>query len=286
MPLASAPPVFAYWSSNYPTNPPNGGNVSSHGTAFTAGASGADAAAVTLLTALAHDVHLVQIKLNGINGTTTDANAVADLLIDPAGGTSWTALIEDLACGFTNSGAAATVGSMLGACYTFPLYIPAGATVGLRAKTAHTADITTGLATIEVFGEPSRPEMWWCGSGVETLGVSDSKGTAVTSGSTNTWGSWTSVGSTTSKHIKAIQLGINGSDATAANNGYYFQVGAGSSALPGSATLTRAITSGEAGYHYGQLATYCNIAAGTQLQVRGNASGTAEVIYVGIYGVY
>jgi hypothetical protein len=231
-------------------------------------------------------VHFLQLNMNGVNASAADANAVADLLIDPAGGTSWSVLVNDLACGFTNSTSIATAGTRLGVSYSFPLYIPAGASVGLRAKTAHGSDITTGLAAIEVFGEPDHPEMWWCGQGVETIGVSDSKGTAVTPGNSSSWGSWTSIGSTTSHHIRAIQLGINGSDSAASNMGYYFQVGAGSAALPGSPKLTRTTTSGEAGYHYGQNMTFCNIAAGTQLQARGMASGTAETIYVGIYGVY
>lgn len=285
MALASAPPVFAYHSNNYPAGPLS--NPTTFGTAFTAGGNDADGAAVTLLSALGHDVHLLKLTMNGITTSTADGNAVADLLIDPAGGTSWTPLIDDLACGFANTALAGTLGVSAGGQYVFPLYIPAGASVGLRAKTAHTADITTGYAMIEVYGEPTRPEVWWCGQGVETLGVSDSKGTSVTPGTSNAWGSWTSVGSTTSRHLRSIQLGTNGTDSGAVSQGYYFEVGTGSVAIA-AAPLARNITSGEAGYYITrQSLLHCNIPTGTQMQVRGMGGGASvEANYVGLYGVY
>ncbi len=282
--LGTAPPVFAYCSDNHAW--PGATDLRDDGTAFTAGASDADAAAVTLLSALAHDVHFLRIRLNGIFLSTADANAVGDILVDPSGGTSWSALVNDLACGFTNNTATAN-GTSGGVVYEFPLYIAAGSTVGWRAKTAHTADITTGLAFIEAFGEPSRPEMWWCGSGVETLGVSDSKGTSITPGASGAWGSWTSVGSTTTRHYRSVQLGINGSDATAALKVYRFQLGSGSQQCPGSPTSASTYTTSENGFRTWSGATACNIPVGTQMQARGmSAAVSPENIFVGIYGVY
>lgn len=284
--LATEPSVFAYCSDNHPSTP-GGTDLRDDGTTFTAGASGSDGAAVTLLSALAHDVHFFRVKINGIFLSTADANAVGDILVDPAGGTSWSPLVNDLACGFTGTTSTLGQGTGGGSCYEFPLYIAAGTSVGWRAKTAHTADITTGLILIEAFGEPSRPETHWCGQGVETLGVSDSKGTSITPGASGSFGSWTSVGSTTTRHFRSVQLGINGSDSAAAGKVYRFEFGSGSARLPGSPATTLSLTAAESGYRAGGGAAACNIPVGTQMQARAVCGAASpENIYVGIYGVY
>lgn len=277
MSLASAPPVFAYYTSNHASTP-----TQLPGTNFTAGANDTDGAAVSCISALTHDAHRVSISLAFLSASGVDTNSVGDLLIDPAGGTSWSVLISDLACGFT-----AANGTMPSQRYDFPLWVPAGASLGWRCKSVRTSgDTTTPYVLVEAYGEPSRPEMWWCGQGVETLGVSDSKGTPVTPGNSGSWGSWTSIGSTTAHHIKAVQLGINGPDATANLAFYHFQIGAGSQPIPGSATVWCQFNTSELGYRLTPGIMYCNLAAGTQLQTRATCSTTAEDIYCGMYGVY
>lgn len=278
MSLATSPARFAYCTDNYGQTP-----SVSPGTNFTAGASHNDGAAVTCLSALAHDVHYIRIRLSGIFGSGLDVNALGDLLIDPSGGTTWTALINDLCCGFTNSNS--STGCPWS--YDFPLWIPAGASVGWRAKSAVGTDVTTGQVLIEAFGEPANPAMWWCGSGVETLGIATvSKGTSITPGNSGADGSWTNIGSTSSYLYKAIQLGINGSDNNALAVAYHFELGLGSQKLPGSGKVWVNMQSTELAYHHNMGMVGCNIPSGSQLQARGTCSGTAEAMWGAIYGVY
>lgn len=277
MSLASAPPVFAYHTDNYATGTPT-----IPGTQFTAGASGSDGASVSCVSALGHDVHFLRISLGGANVNTGDGNAAGDLLVDPAGGTSWSALVNDLVFGMSTSlnGGPTHV-------YEIPLYIPAGSSLGFRGKTAHTADLTACYALIQAYGEPSKPQMWWCGQGVETLGISDSKGTSVTPGSTGSWGSWTSVGSTSARHHKAIIGAINGSDSNSASSQYHWQVGVGSAQVPGSAMQYMNMGTAENRVaHFAQNLATCNYPAGTQYQMRGKASGSGEAFFCAVYGVY
>jgi hypothetical protein len=276
MALASAPPAFAYYSSNYASTP-----SASAGTAFTSGANDADGTAVSCIAALGHDVHWVRVRTVTTGTSTADNNTAGDLLIDPAGGTSWTPLINDLVCG---QGLSLT--EPWARVYEFPLFIAAGTSIGWQAKTAHTAGIG-GRIIVEVCGEPSRPETWWCGQGVETLGISDSKGTAITAGASGAAGSWTSVGSATTRHCRAVQLGVNGSDATALTAQYHFEIGHNSQRLPGSRIHFCAISSGEDGKHTTMGLINCNIPAGTQMQARATSSSAGpEDIHVAIYGVY
>jgi hypothetical protein len=277
MSLATSPWVFARCTTNFPAAP-----SATAGTAFTAGASGVDGTAVALLSALTHDVHFLRIRVGAVNLSGANCNAAGDLLVDPAGGTSWSALINDLACGFTH---AVSVAGSFDQVYEFPIYIPAGTSIGWRAKTAHTIDIA-GVVLVEAYGEPANPAMWWCGQGVETLGIADSAGTSIASGNTGEWGSWTSVGSPTTRLYKAVQLGINGSDAGALQVFYYFQLGYGSTQLPGMPNLWLVMTTAENGSRISSGLVTCSIPAGTQLQARGMCSGTAEPIFVAAYGIY
>ncbi len=255
------------------------------GANFTAGGLSADGAAVNVLGALAHDVHYLVIALGGINLSVADGQCVADILVDPAGGTSWASLIDDLVCGFTPE-PSATVS--LGLVYHFPVFIRAGSTVGIRANTSHIVDITTGRCVMWAFGEPSRPEAWWCGQKVETIGITGgSKGTDVVPGSTGAWGSWTDIGGTTSARFGAVQLGLNGVDAVTTARGYHWQLGRGGVLLPGTPTLYSSSGAAEVTSRTGFcMPIFADIAAGTQLQVRSTANTSApETQNVAIYGV-
>lgn len=276
MSLITQPVQFAYCTDNYASTP-----GTACATAFTAGASGVDGAAVSCIAAIGHDVHFLRIGVTGMQTSAADVSVAADLLIDPAGGTSWTSMIDDLVCGMT---ATATTGPFL--LYEFPVYIKAGSSIGWRAKTQHSADITSGQVLIQAFGEPSNPEAWWCGQGVETLGASGSRGTVVTPGNSGAWGSWTSIGSTSSREYKALQFGINGSDSGASAIAYYWEVGAGSQRIPGSALLHLNMQATELAYRHVPGMIHCDIPSGTQMQLRGMASATGENFYGSVYGVY
>lgn len=280
--LALPPFQFAHETDNLTGTPP----AALIGTNFTAGANSADGTAVGVIGALAHDVHFLVVGLGGISLATANGQCLVDVLIDPAGGTSWSELIDSLINGFTPVPTAA--GISLGNWYYFPLFIKAGSSLGVRARTLHTVDITTGRAVMYALGNPSRPDMWWCGQKVESLGINaaTSTGTNVTPGNSGAFGSWTSIGNPTAKRYGHIQMGVNGSDSTATAIGYYWQLGYGSNKLPGSGTFFTSNTTSEVGQRLFTLPMWCDIPAGTQMQVRGTASGTAEPHNVGLYGVY
>lgn len=275
--LASAANIWSYYANSYETSPDL-----SMGQNFTTGANDTDGTAITLLSALSYDVHFVRISVNCPGASTADGNAAGDLLVDPAGGTSWSSKIDDLVIGFSG----VSNQRAWNAVYNFPLYIKAGTSIGWRAKTVHTADLTQGQVLVEVFGQPSRPELIWCGNGVETLGISDSKGTGITPGN-NAWGSWTSVGSTTVHHFKSVQYGFNGTDATSSTLQYYFQVGTNSVQLAGSGQHTALVSTSESAEKNSTgYPIPCNIPAGTQMQMRARCSSAPETTYVAVYGVY
>lgn len=261
--------------------------ASDPGVTFTTGAANVDGTAVTLLSALAFDCHYLVVGFSGTHVSTTDHNALADILADPGGGTSWTSIIDDLSMGMlARQGAEACAMSCW---YHFPLFIAAGNSIGLRARST-VGGLTTGRCVVYAYGNPSKPELWWCGSKVETLGSvpSTSKGTAVTPGASGTFGSWTTIG-TSGARYGAYQIGISGNvDATPVAGTCYWQIGISSAQIPGTQTIWRTFGAGSGG-HIAQPGgpSWCDIPTGTVLQLRNTFDTTGpEAINATIHGVY
>lgn len=261
--------------------------ASQPGTAVTAaGSANTDGTQVSLLAAVAHDVHYIVIAVGNTSGTSAvDTAALLDILIDPAGGTTWAAFIDDLVIGFSGVLTGGTVG--LTQHYHFPIYVPSGASLGAQVRSA-TASAAFRVG-IWAYGNPSRPESWWCGQKVESVGIdaANSKGTDITPGSTTGTFTFTNVGSVTSARYGAIQFGQNGSDSVAAALAYHAQIGVGGARVPGTPTFAWTNSTGEVSAragHYGPI--WCDIPEGTQLQVGACSSGAAEVHDVALYGIY
>jgi hypothetical protein len=259
------------------------------GVTVTTGVSNADGSPIEILPALTHDVHRLVVHFASSTASGTDTATLIDILRDPAGGSSWASFIDDLPAGFLSNDSTVNNAVVSSAAYfDFPVFIPAGTSLGAQGRTAHSVarDIRV---SVWAFGEPSRPEMWWCGQGVETLGANAaaSKGTPVTPGASGTWGSWTDIGSPTSHRYGAIVLGLGGTDSVALARHCPFQVGHGSQPLPGWPLCSALMGTAEGmAYVRPNGVINCDIAAGTQMQARATCNSTAEDWDVLLYGVY
>lgn len=253
---------------------------------WASGFSNADGTSQGVLSALAHDGHLIVISVGDMWTTGTNPATLLDIMIDPAGGTSWSEFISDLVVGGAGDMTAGQTALTLH--YVFPIWIPAGASIGVRSRCAAAAITSLSMVAITVFGGPSRPDMWWCGQKVESLGITaaSSKGTDHTPGNSGAFSSWATVGTSTA-HYGAVQLGI-GAHLTAINELiYHWQIGYGSTQLPGSPTIwMRTITTEQIHFIKPYNPIWCDVPSGTTWQVRGTASGTAQAFHAAIYGVY
>lgn len=143
-----------------------------------------------MFSAVANRVYGIQLVLAGNNAAAAARDALVDIGIDEAGGSSYTGKIPDLICtGAVNNDKG-------GISFYFPLGIKAGSTIAARAS-VNNATVGTIYVWATLFGLPRNPESCRVGSFVEAIGVvsATSKGTDVTSGSTSE-GAWTSLGST------------------------------------------------------------------------------------------
>lgn len=281
MSLATAGPGFTRCTSNITGTPGTAGP----GTNFTAGASNADGTAVELIADLTHDVHFVVIEFGGLSTNTANGSSLADLLIDRAGGTSWSDFISDMIAGFTPVFTSSSSSSK----YFFPVWIPAGSSLAVQARTAHTADFVNSRCAIWCYGEPRRPDTWWCGQKVESLGITaaSSSGTNVTPGASGAAGTFTTIGTSTGRY-EALQFGLNGSDAAELAAGYHWEMGYDSVLIPGTPTMYCLFTSTEINHKSGINAgpIFAHVPSGKVLQARATSSAASpEDTNVAIYGV-
>lgn len=171
---------------------------------------GADTA---ILAGLAEDCYGISIGFSAGSTTSASRRHLVDLLIDPAAGVggagaSWSVAIANL---YSNS---PQVGSgQTGVWFYFPLYLKAGTAFG-GAHQENNATSPTVRIAVRLYGKPTRPDLLLCGTKVQTLGATtaSTEGTAVTPGTSNTWGSYSASLGTLSLDSWWWQIGIGSTD--------------------------------------------------------------------------
>jgi hypothetical protein len=161
--------------------------------------------------ALTNDTHGLLICINSNTATANSRNSVVDIGIGPA--SSEVVLIPDLIAG--NASNYGTPGS--GLWYYFPVAIPAGTRVAVRAQST----VTTAFRVfMQAMQRPLNPSMVKTAAYVDAFGMSVPSGTAVTAGA-NAEGAWTLLG-TTSRRCWHWEVGVQVSSAdTEHNNATY-----------------------------------------------------------------
>lgn len=194
--------AFLWHYSNYATP------SATPGTAVTPGASNAEGSwtAIASSANIAYDVCLIYIAVGGGATSANAKNHLLDIGVDPAGGTSYSAIVSNLVCGQSQ---AVTTGWDE---FVFPLRIKAGSSVAVRVQGSN-ATAGTVRVVADFYGRPTNPEMVACGSYSETIGtITNSNGVSITPGNAAE-GSWTSLG-TTAKDLWHWQLGVQVDNGT------------------------------------------------------------------------
>lgn len=207
-----------------------------------------------------------------------------DIGIDPAGGTSYTPIISNIACGASPD---PTRGSRS---FQFYYWIPANTAVAVRVQ-GNNATAGTVRVTAYFYGAPSRPEFVRVGQYSETIGaITNSSGVSFTPGNSGAEGSWASLGTTT-RALWQWQLCLQLSAAAFGNQALVFDFATGDGSnkhiiqenlyvrLDSSEIFIPATTT---------PLNFFEIPAGGELFVRGSSSGTADsgwnAVAVGIGG--
>lgn len=177
-------------------------------TSVTPGANNAEGSWTQVATSanIAYDVCLIYLAVGGGNTSTAQKDHLLDIGVDPAGGTSYTEVINNIVCGQTQ---AVTTGWDE---FVFPLRIKNGSSVAVRVQ-GNNATAGTVRVVADFYGRPTEPSVVPVGQWSETIGtITSSAGTSVTPGNAAE-GSWTSLGTTT-KALWHWQIGMQLSNAT------------------------------------------------------------------------
>lgn len=232
-----------------------------------------------VVSALAEDCYEISNVFTAGNTSGANRQQLANIGIDPAGGTNYTTIIPDLVCGM-----AGNLDISPGVKYRFPLFIPAGSTIAVQTNGNSASTVNVG---IKVVGKPSRPELVKTGSKVIAYGVAAPSGTSVTIG-TASEGAWSELGTVAAGDNPFFwQYGftINSISASARAFNIDLSIGDASNKVVVIADAGATSTTVEAigkGFHDGG---YYQAKAGDKIYGRVQGSNTQSNVEMTAYGV-
>ena len=252
--------------------------------AVTPGASNAEGSWTQVASAanIAEDIYYFTLWIKAGSTSGQQKDHLLDIGIDPAGGTSYTAIISNIVCGESEV--------LSGLQFTFPFFIPAGSSVAVRIQGSNATAGTVSIG-MTFFGQPSHPELIRAGQYSETIGtITNSGGVTFTPGSTDVEGSWVSLG-TTSRGLWMWQLGVQCSAAAIVGRNYTFDLAYGDGSnkvMIIEDLIILASTNESVQMPVPPSIPFCEVPAGGELFVRGSCSGTItsgwNAVAVGVGG--
>lgn len=258
------------------------------GTAVTPGASNALGSWTQIASAanIAQDVHGFYVQFHGGATSAQIKNHLVDIGVDPAGGTSYTAIISDFNISESPSLTAAGARE-----HFFPFFIKSGSSVAARVRGSNGTAGTVRVAA-RFYGQRSVPEVFPRGAYADTFGAvtASSRGTTITPGNAAD-GSWLDLGATT-RHLWWWQLGYGIDNATITSEFTYFELALGDAS--NKRTVFKVMGSGTTGETVGlaaqtQLlwhAAYNPAPAGVNVYVRARCQNAPDTGYhVNVLGI-
>ncbi len=250
------------------------------GTSVVPGASNVEGAWTQVASSanIAHDCYWILVLVNGGATASNAKNHLLDIGVDPAGGTSYSAIISNAVCGSSLS--AGNGGSKL---FLFPFFIKAGSSVAVRVQGSN-ATAGTVRVMVRFFGQPTNPENVPVGAISQTFGtITNSNGSGFTPGN-SAFGSWVSLGTTTTA-LWWWQLGVQIDNGGMSAHQTYIEVAVGdatnkkiiSRAVSGSTTNETIYDTVASNGVFPQA--YWPVPAGSEIWIRGNNGGAPVTGY-------
>lgn len=267
--------AYNFTYDNWGANP-----ASTIGTSVVPGATNAEGSFTQIASSanIAADCYWIYLQIH--TGATSAAakNHLLDIGVDPAGGTSYTAVISNLQVG------AAPALTVAGAReFVFPFFIKAGSSVAVRIQGSNGTAGTVRVAA-RFYGRPTRPEAVPVGRFSETLGtVTNSRGQSFTPGNAAD-GTWVDLGTTTNA-MWWWQVGYGIDNATITAEYTYIEVAWGDAS--NKISMFKVMHGGTTGETCGlaaqtqmlACAAYNPVPAGTHIYIRGRCNNAPDTGY-------
>lgn len=267
--------AYNFTYDNWGANP-----ASTIGTSVTPGASNAEGSWTQIASSanIAQDCYWLYLQIHSGATSAAAKNHLLDIGVDPAGGTSYTAIISNLQCGASPALSAAGAKE-----HIFPFFIKAGSSVAVRIQGSNATAGTVRVAA-RFYGQPTRPEAVPVGNISETFGtITNSNGNAFTPGNAAD-GSWVDLGATTYP-LWWWQMGYGVDNATITAEYTYIEVawGDGTNKVPMFKVMHGGTTGETAGLaaqtQMLSCAAYNPVPAGANIYIRGRCNNAPDTGY-------
>lgn len=235
----------------------------------------------TLIDPVNFDIYRMLIGFSDVFTAATVERVLVDIAHGDTGGGNEQIILPDLLAGGT-----AVWGGTNGCpprMIDVPMYVPAGRSI--RARCASNIASNTVRIWCVVWGGPDAPP-WDVFTGCDAYGITaaSSSGTSHTAGNSGADSSYASLGSTLSRDYRGLFYLVQNSQTVLNNLTYYMKIGYSSTdLLIGYMTAT---TSEQIHGPWPSGPVFQPLPSGTQLQVRGECSGTAQAMEVAAYCLY
>lgn len=273
MPFA-IPPISQDRFNNLTATP----NITTPGIRLTASATPhAKGAYGVLSAATPHDVYEIELAFSGSAASNTRTDMMFDLAIGPAG--QETVIVPEYLIGWKP---AITTGPFR---LVLPLFIPKGTRVAMRIQALIASDVIDVLAFFRGAGSGLPPQTYRRADAFGTNAAS-STGTSHTPGNSGVESTAANVGGVLTRTYSGVMLGVNGTLAITAQTAiaYHWELLLGGVAI--AEWYVRGHTTEEVQGPIPSVVRKVIIPAGSQLQVRAEASGTAQTFDVAFYCFY
>lgn len=276
--------TYNFTYDNWGTNP-----ASTVGTSVVPGTSNAEGSWTQIASSanIASDCYWLYMQIHSGATSGQAKNHLLDIGVDPAGGTSYTAVISNL-----DVGAAPALTAAGAKEFVFPFFIKAGSSVAVRVQGSNATAGTIRCAA-RFYGKPSRPECVPVGTFSQTFGtITNSNGNSVTPGNAAD-GSWVDLGAVTNP-LWWFQVGYGIDNATITAEYTYIEVAWGDSS--NKITMFKVMHGGTTGETAGlacqtqmlACAAYNPVPAGANIYIRMRCNNAPDTGYhatvVGIGG--
>lgn len=226
-----------------------------------------------LIASTSFDTYWVNVTFhtNFLAATVTDS--LVNIKVGGAG--SEVTVIENLLAGWRN------VLTEVDAQYGFPLRIPGGSRISATHRSVRVSPAVTCI--IELIGGGAAP--YWTGTKVESVGAltATSRGTQVTPGTTAE-GTFTNLATNVGEFGYVLPMANGNADVSELGGIYTLDIGAAGVLLPGLEDFMFRAWTNET-WNPMTPGRFYYLPAGTDIEARMQASGTAEVKSVILYGV-
>lgn len=220
------------------------------------------------------DTFWVNVMFHTNNAATTVTDSLVNIKVGAA--SSEVTVIENLLAGWADS---LQNGNFQ---YGFPLRIPEGSRISATHRSIRTSTAVTCI--IELIGGSAAPH--WTGTHVESVGAltASSRGTQVTPGTTSD-GTFTNLATNTREFGFILPRACGNTDTSEVGGTYSLDLGVNGVLLTGLDDFLFSANASEVWSSKNPIGRFCYIPAGSDLEARMQASGTAEAKSVILYGV-